>query len=167
MEAQINHWYLLFCKPQQHLRAAWQLGNQDFTCFNPMRPVQKTVRRVTKVVDEPLFPNYLFIQLNELSNWKALRSTRGVSRIVSFNGEPAIVEDEIIHALQIQCDKSYTQAPKALYNPGDRVIITEGCFNNIEAIVKASKAEDRILLLLQLLNGIQTIELPLAHIARA
>ncbi len=167
MQASTNHWYLLFCKPQQHLRAEWQLSNQDFTCFNPSRPVQKTVRRVTKVVDEPLFPNYLFIQLNKASNWQALRSTRGVSRVISFNGAPAIVEDEVIHSLRIQCDKSYTHAPKALYQKGDKVIITEGCFNNIEAIVKANKAEDRILLLLQLLNGTQTIELPLAHIARA
>ena len=129
--------------------------------------MQKTIRRVTKVVSEPLFPNYLFIQLNGLSNWQALRSTRGVSKVVSFNGAPAIVEDEIIHSLKIQCDKSYNQEPQALYQAGERVIITEGCFNNIEAIVKASKAEDRVLLLLQLLNGTQTIELPLAHIARA
>ena len=167
MEAPTNHWYLLFCKPQQHLRAEFQLNNQHFTCFNPMRPVQKTVRRVTKVVDEPLFPNYLFIQLNELSNWKALRSTRGVSRVVSFNGAPAVVEDEIVHSLKIQCDQANTQEPKALYKAGDRVIITEGCFSNIEAIVKTSKAEDRILLLLNLLNGTQTLELPLAHVAQA
>jgi len=108
--------------------------------FQSLPPGTKTIRRITKVVMEPLFPNYLFIQMNDLSNWQVLRSTREVSKVVSFNGTPAIVEDEIIHSLRIQFDKSDAQKPRAIYQTGDRVI---------------------------LLNSTQTIELSLAHIARA
>ena len=161
------NWYLIFCKPNQHLRAEEQLLNQHFTLFNPRHPVQRTIRRVTKVVDEPLFPNYLFIQLGEESNWRSLRSTRGVARVVSFNGMPAKVDEEIIEALQQQCDPAKKQAPELLFHAGDKVTITDGCFRNIEAIVKTASAEDRVVLLLKLMNTTQTIELPVGQVAPA
>jgi transcriptional antiterminator RfaH len=45
-----------------------------------------------QVVTEPMFSCYLFIQLDDQSqNWDTIRSTLGVSKLVSFGPQPAKV----------------------------------------------------------------------------
>ncbi|MBB3063194.1 transcription elongation factor/antiterminator RfaH [Microbulbifer rhizosphaerae] len=112
-----------------------------------------------------MFPHYLFIQLNEDSNWRVIRSTRGVARVVSFNGQPCPVPEGIVTGLQERCAELNSIEPAQLYKPGDTAFITEGCFKDLEAIVQAVKGEERVILLLNLLNRNQTIEIPLGAIS--
>lgn len=154
-------WYLIQCKPREAFRAEEHLKNQHLECFLPIHQVKRQRRGRAQWVAEPLFPHYLFIRLNDESNWGVIRSTRGVSRIVDFNGKPAPVMDEIINALRHHSKllQIAGSQPKPLYSPGESVLITDGCFRELEAIVKTAKGEDRVILLLNILNRQQEIEL--------
>lgn len=166
MEAPGNpRWYLLHCKPQQQSRAQWHLDNQDFVCFNPTHAVQRKYRRRTCTVDEPLFPNYLFIRLEQETDWRALTATRGVLRVVSFNGRPLPVEEQVIEGLRRRCEQC--GEPEPLYRPGDHVVVTDGCFRHIEAIVETTRGEDRVILLMNLLHSEQHLEMPAHQLAPA
>ena len=112
------------------------------------------------MVIAPLFPHYLFILLNSADNWSTIRSTRGVSRIVYFNGVPASLESRIVEGLQHHCARLNGLAAEPMYKPGDRVLITDGCFKELEAIVTATSAEERVILLIHLFHREQCIELP-------
>lgn len=165
MEAHDRHnWYLLQCKPMQDRRAAENLDNQSFCCFLPTRAVQRRRRGRLCAVSEPLFPGYLFIRLGPETNWRALRATRGVSRVVAFNGTALPVEESIVDALRLRCAENRDQ-PEPLFQPGQQVTITEGCFRNIEAIVQTVRAEDRVVLLLNLIQRQTAIDLPVASVS--
>ncbi len=153
-------WYLLQCKPLQQARAEQNLQQQGFHFFAPLHRVQKLRRGKVQVQDEALFPGYVFIQLHEQSNWRSLRATKGVSRLVAFGERPLAVPDALIAALQ-QRLAEHGDTPQALYKKGDRVLITEGCFRHIEAIVQAVTPEQRIVVLLNILNTQQAVQLPL------
>ncbi|WP_419176991.1 transcription termination/antitermination protein NusG, partial [Desulfosediminicola sp.] len=114
---------------------------------------------------EVLFPGYLFIKLNLESNWRALRATRGVSRVVGFNGMPQPVSDELIAALQHRLTEIDEPAP--LYKAGERVLITEGCFKDIEAIVQSVRADERVIVLMKIMQTEQAIQLTPAQLAKA
>ncbi|WP_341939638.1 transcription/translation regulatory transformer protein RfaH [Marinimicrobium sp. C2-29] len=158
-------WYLVQCKPRETFRAEQHLANQGFDCFHPTHPVKRKRRDKIVWVTEPLFPHYLFIRLDYASNWGVIRSTRGVVKIVKFEGRPRPVSEEIVYGLEQHCAILHGAEPEPLFRPGEKVMITEGCFRELEAIVQTTKGDERVVLLLNLLNQPQSIELPLSAIS--
>lgn len=158
-------WYLLQIKSQQHNRAQENLQNQGFEFYLPMHTVKKIYRRQYISREEPLFPGYVFVKLGNTSNWRAVQATKGVTRIVSFNGKPQPVDDELIAGLQQRFDPAQ-QTPQSPFKPGDKVVITEGCFKHIEAIVKAVTPDERIVVLLNILNSQQAVTIDPAQLAK-
>lgn len=159
------NWYLLQCKPNQQNRAQAHLDNQGFTTYAPRLKAERIFRRKRIVRDEVVFPGYLFIQLAPHSDWRALHATRGVSRLVSFNNEPHRIEDDLIASLRQQY--SPQQTPSSLFKPGDAVSITDGCFKDIQAIVKAVTSDERIIVLMNILQSRQLVAFPVTQLARA
>lgn len=158
------HWYLVQCKPRETFRAEQHLGNQGFECFLPNHRVKRQRRGKVYWSTEPLFPYYLFICLDDASNWSLIRSTRGVAKVVDFDGTPAPVPEPIVQGLKQHCARLMGEEPAPLFRPGERVQITEGCFKALDAVVQATKGEERVVLLLNLLNQPQRIELPIGAV---
>ena len=161
---QSSRWYLVQCKPRESFRAELHLKNQNYTCFHPTYTVKRKRAGCIQHVFTPLFPHYLFVQLNDMDNWSSIRSTRGVSKIVHFNGIPASLDDHLVEALQRHCARLNRAPAEPIYKIGDRVIVTEGCFKELEAIVSVTKGEERAILLLNLFNRLQHVELPICAV---
>ena len=110
------------------------------------------------MVSEPLFPNYVFIHLNDTTdNWKPIRSTVGVSGFVRFGtGLPVAISEKPMIELQslnlMQISDLLTQHPKV----GDRVKVSIGDAL-LNAIVHAADAKGRVQVLLQLLGQDQAL----------
>lgn len=160
-----GRWYLVQCKPRESFRAELNLKNQGYECFHPTYPVKRKIAGVVQSVIAPLFPHYLFVWLTPTANWSAIRSTRGVSKIVYFNGIPASLDSQIITALQHQCARLNGQEAEPILKVGQRVIISEGCFKELEAIVTATSGEERVTLLINLFNRQQYVEMSVHAVA--
>jgi transcriptional antiterminator RfaH len=163
-----THWYLIQSKPRQEARAEEHLMRQNFECFRPLQALPPSDRRPAKggastPPQEALFPGYLFIRLDQINdNWYPIRSTRGVSRIVTFGGRPLPVQDALIHQI-----RDRLAAPPALpsFKPGDVVLIKTGDFCDIQAIFLSQDGERRAMILLNLLQREQKISLPLSSLS--
>jgi len=141
-------WYVLQTKPRQELRARDNLQRQGFRCVLPLVQVEKLRCGARVWAVEALFGRYLFIELGDASaNWSVLRSTRGVTRLVRFGGVPAKLPTGWIDAFQRQ-----ETAPKKLFEPGQRVLVTSGPFSGLEGIYQMPHGESRAIVLLELLG---------------
>ncbi|MBV4369104.1 transcription/translation regulatory transformer protein RfaH [Erwinia sp. BNK-24-b] len=147
----MESWYLLYCKRGQLIRAKEHLERQAVHCLSPMIALEKLVRGKRTQVNEPLFPNYLFIEFDpEAIHTTTISATRGVSHFVRFGNLPATVPQDVIEALQSQ--PTATLPDPELPQPGDRVLITDGAFEGLKAIFTEPDGEARSMLLLNLLN---------------
>lgn len=155
-------WYLVYCKPRQDARAETNLLRQGYTCYRPQHSCERIVRGRRQVVVESLFPGYLFIQLAADANWAPLRSTRGVNRIVGFGGMPLRLDNSLIAHLQ----QHTTEPLKPAFEAGDSVRIAQGGFAELDAIFVAMDGEQRVLLLLNMLNRQQQISMPLLSVIK-
>jgi transcriptional antiterminator RfaH len=157
-------WYLLQCKPRQNFRAEKHLLNQGFTCYQPVVQTERIQQGKRRDVSEPLFPGYLFIRLCSVNdNWGPIRSTRGVTRMVGFNGHPYPVPDTVIDALR----QRIAHQPRIVaLQPSDRVTITHGAFANVEAIFKTYDGDERVVILLNLMHREQPLVLPVSSIEK-
>ena len=147
-----NAWYVIHSKPRQEHIALLNLERQGFECYLPLMKAEKIRRGRAEVVSEPMFSRYLFIRLDsgdQGKSWLPIRSTLGVSQLVRFGAEPAKVDESLIQWLKEQEEALPTEN---LFKPGDRVVVTEGPFAGIEAIYQASSAEQRSMILIELLN---------------
>ncbi len=165
----MKSWHLLMSKPREDERAEQHLLNQGYELFRPMLK-QFVVRKGKQVaVKSPLFPRYMFIRLDEaVSNWATIRSTRGVAGLVRFTELPAKVPESLIEYLRKQCNTEntidMTEKKPYVYDKGDEIEITEGSFRGIKAIIKEQIAQDRVLLLLNLLGKKQELEVSLKQV---
>jgi len=88
----MKRWYLICTKPGQENQALNSLQGCGFKCFYPTlaTPQQTT---------EPLFPRYLFAQLDDPlmgQTWSTVRTAPGVARIVNTSAEAQHISDELI-----------------------------------------------------------------------
>ena len=153
-------WYLVQCKPRQDERAEENLQRQGYQCSRPACRRERQLRGQMQYVHESLFPGYLFIHMPEGANWAPLRSTRGVARVVAFGGRPLAVSHELVAQLHDRADTHIITA----YKPGDKVTILDQGFAGIESIFMTMDGEERVILLINLMNRQQQISLPLASI---
>jgi transcriptional antiterminator RfaH len=156
-------WYLIQCRSRQESRALEHLERQGFECYRPLyeRECLTRGRRVLKRVD--LFPGYLFIRLDRIHhNWLPICSTRGVIQIVRFNAYPLPVPEGIIDQLRRRIESGPVREP--YLRPGEHVVITEGSFSGIEGIFIASDGEERVVLLLNILQSEQRLSFPIGSV---
>ncbi len=148
------HWYVIHTKPRQEQRALLNLEQQGYECFLPMLAAEKLHQGRLVLIEEPLFPRYLFIRLDGSENgrsWGPIRSTRGVNRMVSFGNEPAHIDDVIVARIRVMSCAAHTE-PQRLFTPGERLQITEGPFAGVDAVYQMNDGERRALVLIELLS---------------
>lgn len=155
-------WYLIHTKPRQEKLALQNLEQQGYCCYLPLLIVEKLQQGRLVAVDEPLFPRYLFIQLDThvgAKSWGPLRSTRGVSRLVTFGTDPAKIDAGLV--AQLQAREIDLQAhPQKRFSQGDRVHLTTGAFAGLEAIYQMDDGECRAMVLIELLSQPVRVRVP-------
>ena len=112
--AHVHDWHLVHTKVRQERCAKENLERQGFTCFMPEVRTERLRRGALAVLDEPLFPRYLFIRVDsrvESRGWGAVRSTVGVSRLVTFGNQPAKVSDALVRAIRSRVEGAATPQP--------------------------------------------------------
>lgn len=141
-------WYLLQTKAGQEKLALENLERQK---YHPWLPKLR-VRRRRGVRIEPMFPGYLFVQLNPtVDNFGPIRSTLGVLRLVQFGSVYARLPERFVMELRQRADEhGICESAKPTLHAGDRVEIIDGVLSGYEAVVAEIKSRDRIALLLDI-----------------
>lgn len=152
-------WFVVQCRPGQNERARLNLENQDFPCFDPHLQVERVRQGRRAVRSEPLFPGYVFVRL-ALSgdNWHTIRSTRGVRRMVHVAHQPARVPEEVIRELRERSRPS-EEPDESVLRQGDQLRIKRGPFAELEGIFQRFDGDERVIVLLNMLNKQQELAL--------
>ena len=155
-------WYAIQHKPGQGDRALENLQNQNARCFYPKVSVERIRAGKRTTVLEPLFPGYLFINIDETDPlWSKLRSTRGVLRVVGFGGKPVSVPDDVIRYIY---DGLVTVEKQGGLRKGEKVQIQDGPFRGIEGIFQAYEGEERAIVLISFMQKQQTVRVRLGDL---
>ncbi len=148
-------WLAVHTQPRQEEVAEKHLRQQGFAVFLPRLRQRKRRGTRWQWVVGPLFPRYLFIQV-ELGRQStaSIRSTRGVIGLVRFGQELVPVDPSIIHFLMDHQDPELAaQVDDAWpHRPGDRVEIADGPFSGLSGIYQISDDVARATLLIEILG---------------
>ena len=165
-----SNWLLLQVKPRQEIRALENLERQQGECYCPLIQVKKLRRGKRIQVEEALFPGYLFIKFNpHKSNltYTTIRSSRGVSKIVTFGSDPIKVPEALILKIK-DFEKGHVPILSApsLPQKGDAVIIVDGPFKGLQCVYSQMDGQQRSIVLISLLHQQTPISLANTHIQK-
>lgn len=160
-------WYVVHTKPQKELLAASMLAERlNLSVYLP--EVLQTYRR--RLQPRPFFPRYLFVQadLNQVEP-TAINTIPGVIRLVAFGDKPQALPPDLVNALHERIDAINAAGglPRHDFQPGDRVRLTAGPLQGLEAVFEGPmRPSQRVLVLLEFLGRLQKTEVPIEYIER-
>ena len=146
-----SHWLLVQVKANSTSIAKRNLERQGFECFLPLVRQTRKLRGQLTSVKTPFFSGYLFVGIaSNDAPWRAIRSTYGVARLVSFGLEPAIVPEDLIGDLRSRCDNEGCVREHVDLSERDKVEISHGPLLNFFGIVEKLAANERAWVLIDM-----------------
>ncbi len=156
-------WYLIQTKPRSENLALKNLSNQGYKCYLPMLRIEKVINKQIEIKKVPLFPRYLFINLDsnfESKSWAPIRSTRGVSNLVRYGQTPAKIHDELVEHIYSREHLSESEI-QPLFQQGQSLKIIKGPFSGFDSIYQGMDSEMRVMVLLEFMRKPLFIKLEL------
>lgn len=148
-------WYVVHTQPNGESRADEHLRRQGYVTFLPKLLRCRRHARKTELVSRPLFPRYMFVQLDIASQgWHAIRSTFGVTGLVGGENGPRPVQDGIVESLLAhRGEDGYFRAPPPRpFCPGEAIRVVEGIFSSASGFFERMSDSERVSVLLELLG---------------
>lgn len=153
-----NDWYALRIRYQHEAAAAALLALKDFRFF---LPTYQTVRRWKdrkKLLSQPLFPGYLFVE--DASDRKLqILNTPGVCSIISVAGTPAVIANDEFACIRRAVESTYPVGPHPFLNEGDTVQVRSGPLAGMEGILVRRKDTCRLVISVQMLGRSAAVEI--------
>lgn len=154
----MQNWYAIYTKPKAERAVAEKFSDCGFTVLSPLLKERKIYRRQLKDVVSPLFPCYIFVNVDIMRNYRLVKYTRGVRSIVGTAYAPSIVPEQIIKSMLDRMEGGLITARQE-FHPGEEVIIRAGAFEGFEALFdRELHGSERVSILLKALNAKVTLD---------
>lgn len=160
----LARWYLIYTKPGCETVAQLNLERQGYHLYFPRLLRQPRGARGGDAVIDALFPRYLFLNLDVgREAMGPVRSTLGVASIVRFGFDYAVVPDFVVEGLKAKADPAsglHRLREMPSLRPGSGLRIVAGVFDGLEGVFLRESAEERVVVLLDLLGQRTSVEVP-------
>lgn len=148
------HWYVVHTKPNNERRVDHNLRGMTVETLCPLLHEEYvTPGGMPKSRVKPLFPGYIFGRFNVVEHWHRVRFTRGVREVLSAEGRPLPLDDEIVRIVASRMDPDGLVRIGTPFRPGERVMIRGGPFQDLIGIFEESTNDQaRLTVLLTAVN---------------
>lgn len=148
-------WCVVYTNVNKETIAEKNLIGQNFITYMPKyKKIISHARKISMVI-KPLFPRYLFVNVDLVAQrWPIINSTYGVNAIISMEGKPVIISEEIINKIKLceKPDENINVVPYSFMTKGDEVNILEGVFSGKKGIFNGLTDNNRVKVLFNLLG---------------
>ena len=159
----MERWYVVQTQARSEELARRNLERQNFRTYLPVYSRRHRHARRVAHVRRPLFPRYLFVAMDiELTRWRAIQSTIGVSQLVCFGSQPAPLPAGIVEAI-VERENAEgivdTESVNKL-KPGDKIQVLAGALIDRIGMLLDLADDERVIVLLDLLGRPVKVKLP-------
>ena len=154
--AQLN-WYALYTCPRHEKCVAYQIEQRSISCFLPLYRSVRRWKDRRKELELALFPGYVFVRIDLKDRLRVLALPSAV-RLVSFNGQPAVLPEAEIEQLRQRLSGSGCIEPHPYLRVGRRVRVFAGPMQGLEGIIVRRKDRCRVVFSLDLIMRSVAVE---------
>jgi len=135
-----KNWYAVYTRPRWEKKVASILSRKNIENYCPLNRIQRQWSDRKKVVQEPLFTSYVFIQVTEAEH-SLLKQIDGIISMVYWLGKPAVIRDNEIRAIKdFLSEYVNVTLEKRPININDSIRVVSGPLMEMEGNVVGLKA---------------------------
>jgi transcriptional antiterminator RfaH len=146
-------WYLLYTKPRQEKKVHVQLGEMNIHSFLPTTKKLRSWHDRKKLVEEPLFPSYVFIYLKDMENYYNGVDAEGALSYVRMGKDIVKVNEFVVNDIRMLAEKgSDIEVSTENIVAGQKLTIQHGPFTGFTGEVVEVRGSQKILIRVELLQ---------------
>lgn len=143
-------WHILTIEPRREFTVAASLAGSGVTIYLPTYQVRVGAGRLTRLIDRPLFPGYLFARMASGASWRAVHSAAGYSGYLRCGEYPATLSEAAIVLVRKVEEEMAAKAKvrESRFQRGDEVVIDEdkNPWMGLHGIVEKLDKTDRVII---------------------
>lgn len=159
-------WAVVRTHPQAERWADSNLARIGYRTYLPLVLVRRrdpVLRTLTRHVEAPLFPSYLFVLHSPADPWTPIRYAAGIASLLVDNGGLAYTRTGEIEALiDTEADRRMPPADTQI-RPGSACVVARGPCSGADGVV-LDVAGTRARVSLLMLGALRSVTLPVAHL---
>jgi len=156
-------WYAAYTCAKHEKRVAQQLEERRIESFLPTYESIRRWKDRKKVLELPLFPSYIFVQIDAHNRLELLRLP-GVLGLVTFQGKPAVVASAEIQNLRQGLSGRRVVHPHPYLKEGRRVRVRSGAMAGVEGVLVRRRDRSRVVLTISMLQRSVSIDIDEADV---
>lgn len=139
----MKNWYVINTKPKKEFQVERLFTEGGIEIYNPKYIQEDRIK--------PFFPGYEFICFDFPEQYRLVKYTRGVKRVVGVREIPVPIPGEVIHEIKSREVNGLIEVEKYGERPevGDEIEVVEGPLKGLKGLFqKELTARERVLILL-------------------
>lgn len=157
------HWYAAYTFAHHEKRVTQQLQERRIQSFLPTYVSVRRWKDRRKRLELPLFPSYVFVQVNEQNRLDLLRLP-GVLGLVCFQGRPAPVANAEIENLRRGQLEGIVVHPHPYLKVGRKVRVRSGSMAGVEGVLVRMRDRARVVLSISILQRSVSVDIDEADV---
>ncbi len=160
----MKQWYVVRSKPKKEATAASFIARSNVEVYVPW--IKVPVAGGKPPVRQPFFPGYFFSRLDPTSSEVTLvRYSPGVQYLLGYGDHPWPVPDDLVQTIKERLEREGGRGRAVVYRAGERVVITRGPLEGVEAIFDRHLSPDgRVRVLIQIVQRLCRAELHVSQL---
>ena len=135
MSIKETYWYAVYTRPRWEKKVASLLADKSIVHYCPLNKVHRQWSDRKKIVLEPLFKGYVFVQIDEAQKWE-LMNINGIVNYVHWLGKPARIRDSEIDSIRkFLHEFSDVEVQESTIEINKKVRIKQGLLMNYHGIL--------------------------------
>ncbi len=154
----VPRWYAIYTRSRYEKKVSMELEERGLEHFLPLVPQLRYWKDRKKIVNMPIFPGYVFVNIKISEKIRVLRAN-GVVRFIEFNGSPSPIPDAQIEDVRQLLKYPDRVETASYFNCGDSVEITAGPFSGISGKIIHSRGKQRLLVGIEIIHQAISVEI--------
>jgi len=158
-------WYLIYTKPRHEKKLQARLAELQINAFLPTKKTLRKWHDRNKYVDDPLFPSYVFVFLNDMKSYYDGMDAEGALYYVRTGKQIARVNESVVNSIMLATNKAKEiEVSDDYFQPGRRLVVSQGALAGLSCEVVEYNSKQKLLVRVELLQRNVLLTLPEAHL---
>ncbi len=157
-------WYALYTRPKNEKKICFYLRQKGIVSFLPMTTEIRQWSDRKKRIKLPLFPNYIFVHINE-KQLGCIDDISGAIRFIGIGKKPSVIPDKVIESLQ-KIESKKTSVEELKFFKGEKVRIANGDFIGVEGVFIRKGMKKLLAIEVEIMNRVVMIELDMNQVRK-
>lgn len=153
-----KHWHVIYTRPRHEKHTARSLERKGIECYLPLRTELRQWHDRKKKIESPVFPGYLFVQVDSREMLQVYY-TDGFVKFIATEDKPDIVPEGDIRTLRRALVGDFEISTEA-FELGDKVRVASGPMKGLQGNLIRFKQNSKLVINIDVIDKSVLVTIP-------